>query len=227
MGRVLYFAYHKIVKDIEPANLTALNFQSNNDTEIINNVNELKFKFLSEINIDGKNYYKYFCKFFIHKKMTVYSDGSIIKGYEIPYEFYAFKPLNSDVIFFDVKTNVGKKFVSILNKRTNQNIFEEFDFNIEDVLKKVRTVNLAWFKMDNSSRISSQALSGYNIKGTPEFDELSTHSIKSSIEIEYLYKGLSINAYISRKNSIFLRANFEPKEVEINIVTQIFNELIL
>lgn len=227
MGRVMYFAYHKLDINFEPPNLIALNLQNGSNDKIINDVNDLKFKYIGEVKIENRIYQKYFCKFFIHKKKIVYIDGSMLKGYEVPYEFYAYKIENSSIIFFDVKTSIGKKYIYTVNKRANKEIFEEYNFNLEEVLKKVLTVNLAWFRMDDSVRISSQALSGRNIKNTPEFNELSSHSIKSSIEIEYQYKDIVVYPYISKRNSIFLRASIEPKDIEINIIYQIFVDLIL
>lgn len=136
-------------------------------------------------------------------------------------EFDAFSPIGTNIIFFNIKTNLGKKYIKLINQKSKINMFEEIEINFHTLITKVTNVMGGWFKIDGV-KIKAQSIVGYDIADDPEFLRLKEKGNFSSLQIEYYSKqyDLVVSPIISKKNSIFI-----IERTTLDIALEISNKL--
>jgi len=227
MGNVLYFAKCTTLADFESVDILSIDFNEKNPDEVYKTIDKCYFKFSCEMTIGNTQYRKYLCRFAYKENVIGYIEGSRITELTRVKEFEAFSPVGTSIIFFFIKTNLGKKYIKLINQKSKQDMFAEIEINFHTLITKVKNVMGGWFKIDGI-KIKAQSIVGYDIADDPEFVRLRDKGSFSSLQIEYFSSqyNLTVSPIISKKNSIFIIER-TTKDIALEISYKLYLELLI
>lgn len=155
----------------------------------------------------GKVFNKYFSRYFEEFKFPIYYNE------------------NESFLMIQIKTDVGLEFIESINSNENFNV-KVINIDFEKIVQNVPEISGAWIAELKSKHLKSTGLFGPKVNLSEEYKEAINEGEISSMIITFIYDSCEFKVNISRKGSVTLLNKIASPEQEIEILNEIYTQLL-
>ncbi|WP_121639514.1 hypothetical protein [Virgibacillus sp. Bac330] len=192
---------------------------------------ETEGKPVTSIQINTENFHINFDQYKCHNDYIHNKSGRVFNRdfnyYFEPLDFHSYYKKDDSLLLVQTKTDAAIDFVNRLNNTKEYDI-KPVDIDFKNMIPLITEVSGAWFADLKRTHLKTAGYFGPNVNKSEEYKEAASEGNISSIHLKYISTRNNKEHYvvISKKGSVILYDTLQTPEEELDIIDEIYRELI-